>query len=83
MIEPCFADEEDFQDVIQVDLEQLKSAACDDIKLRNLLASFQMSGGGPGAGVVASLSAMVTSSVVGGVGDLIELAHLHEPATST
>jgi hypothetical protein len=63
MIKPCFADEEDFQDVIQVDPEQLKSADNDDTKLRNLPASFQMSGGDPEAGVVASPSAMVTSSV--------------------
>jgi myosin-5 len=39
-----------------------------------------MSGGDPEAEVVASPSAMVTSSVVGGVEDLIELAHLHEPS---
>jgi hypothetical protein len=75
-----FADEEDFQEVIQVDPEQLKTADHDDIKLRNLPSSFQISGGDPEAGVLASPSAMVHSSVVGGVDDLIELTHLHEPA---
>jgi hypothetical protein len=75
-----FADKEEFQEVIQVDLEQLKTADHDDIKLRNLPASFQMSGGDPEAGVVGSPSAMVTSSVVDGLDDLIELTHLHEPA---
>jgi hypothetical protein len=67
----CFADEEDFQEVIHINPEQLKTADHDDVKLRKPLASFQMSGGHPEAGVVASPSAMVTSSVV---------AHLHEPA---
>ena len=75
-----FADEEDFQEVIRVDPEQLKTADHDDIKLRNLPTSFQMSGGDPEAGVLASPSAMVNASVVGGVDDLIELTHLHEPA---
>jgi myosin-5 len=69
-----FADEEDFQEVIQVDPEQLKAADHDDIKLRNLPSSFQIGGGDPEAGALA------TSSVVGGVDDLIELTHLHEPA---
>lgn len=75
-----FADEEDFEEIIQVDPEQLKTADHDDVKLRNLPSSFQASGGDPEAGVVASPSTRVASEVVGGVDDLIELTHLHEPA---
>lgn len=75
-----FADEEEFQVEIQVDKEQLKTADHDDIKLRNLPSSFETSGGDPGSGVLASPSTRVTSEVVGGVDDLIELTHLHEPA---
>jgi len=75
-----FADEEEFQEIIQVDPEQLKTADHDDVKLRNLPSSFQASGGDPEAGVLASPSTRVASEVVGGVDDLIELTHLHEPA---
>eukprot|EP00980_Cylindrotheca_fusiformis_P004325 scaffold921_cov126-Cylindrotheca_fusiformis.AAC.4 len=75
-----FADEADFEEVIQVDPEQLKTADHDDIKLRNLPSSFQVSGEDPEAGVLASPSTSLNSSVVGGVDDLIELTHLHEPA---
>lgn len=75
-----FANEADFEEVIQVDPEQLKTADHDDIKLRNLPSSFQVSGEDPEAGVLASPSTNLNSSVVGGVDDLIELTHLHEPA---
>jgi myosin heavy subunit len=75
-----FADEEDFQVVLKVDPEQLKTADHEDIKLRNLPTSFQLSGEDPEAGVLASPSTRVNSSIVGGVDDLIELTHLHEPA---
>jgi myosin heavy subunit len=75
-----FADEEDFQEIIQVDPEQLKTADHEHIKLRNLPSSFQVSGGDPEAGVLTSPSTRVQSEVVGGVDDLIELTHLHEPA---
>lgn len=75
-----FADEEDFTEVIQVDKEQLKLADHDDIKLRNLPNSFQLSGTDPEAGVITSPSSIMNRGVVGGVDDLIELTHLHEPA---
>jgi hypothetical protein len=75
-----FADEANFEDEIQVDPEQLKTADHDDIKLRNLPSSFQVSGEDPQAGVLASPSTSLNSLVVGGVDDLIELTHLHEPA---
>lgn len=75
-----FADEEDFEVVIQVDPEQLKTADHEDIKLRNLPTSFQMSGDDPEAGVLTSPSTRVNTAVVGGVDDLIGLTHLHEPA---
>jgi hypothetical protein len=44
-----FAEEEDFQEVIQVDPEQLNAADHDDVKLRNPPASFQTSGRDPEA----------------------------------
>lgn len=75
-----FADEEDFEVVVKVDPEQLKTADHEDIKLRNLPSSFQWSGADPEAGVLASPSTHVHASVVGGVDDLIGLTHLHEPA---
>jgi myosin heavy subunit len=75
-----FADEEDFQVVVKVDPEQLKTADHEDIKLRNLPTSFQLSFDDPEAGVFASPMAGVNSNIVGGVDDLIELTHLHEPA---
>lgn len=75
-----FTDEKPFEVVIVVDPEQLKTADHDDIKLRNLPTSFQLSGEDPEAGVIASPSTKVNSSIVGGVDDLIELTHLHEPA---
>jgi myosin V len=69
-----------FQEVIIVDPEQLKTADHDDIKLRNLPTSYQLSGEDTEAGVISSPSTKVDSSIVGGVDDLIELTHLHEPA---
>ena len=75
-----FTDEEDFKVVVQVDPEQLKMADHDDIKLRNLPTSFQVSGEDPEARVLASPSTALDRNVVGGVDDLIELTHLHEPA---
>lgn len=75
------ADEtDDFEVVIQVDPEQLKTADHHDIKLRNLPSSYQLSGEDPEAGVLASPSTKMNSTVVGGVDDLIGLTHLHEPA---
>jgi len=69
-----------FEEIVVVDPEQLKKADHDDIKLRNLPTSFQFSGEDQEAKVIASPSTMVKSGVVGGVDDLIELTHLHEPA---
>jgi len=75
-----FADEEYFEVVVTVDPEQLKTADHDEIKLRNLPTSFQLSGEDPEAHVLASPSTHLDNSVVGGVDDLIGLTHLHEPA---
>lgn len=75
-----FASEDHFEVIIQVDPEQLKTADHEDIKLRNLPSSFQVSGEDPEAGVLASPSTKLNTSVVGGVDDLIGLTHLHEPA---
>lgn len=75
-----FADEEYFEVVVTVDPEQLKTADHDEIKLRNLPTSYQLSGEDPEAGVLTSPSTHVDNSVVGGVDDLIGLTHLHEPA---
>ncbi|CAB9502044.1 Myosin type-2 heavy chain [Seminavis robusta] len=75
-----FNDHQSFQEVIVVDPEQLKTADHDDIKLRNLPTSYQLSGEDAEAGVIASPSTHSDSSIVGGVDDLIELTHLHEPA---
>jgi myosin-5 len=77
---PDIHDQEPFEEVVIVDPEQLKTADHDDIKLRNLPTSYQLSGDDPEAGVIASPSTRVDSSIVGGVDDLIELTHLHEPA---
>jgi myosin heavy subunit len=75
-----FGDEETFEVTVTVDPEQLKTADHDDIKLRNLPASFHLAGEDPEAGVITSPSTHTDSGVVGGVDDLIELTHLHEPA---
>lgn len=75
-----FADEEPFVAVVTVDSEQLKAADHEDIKLRNLPNSFQLSGEDKEAGILASPSTKIDSEVVGGVDDLIGLTHLHEPA---
>jgi myosin V len=79
-IQHYFSQEEDFSVVIQVDPESLKSADHEDIKLRNLPSSFQSAGEDPEAGVLTSPSTLIHNSIVGGVDDLIELTHLHEPA---
>lgn len=75
-----YAEQEPFEVVLTVDPEQLKTADHDDIKLRNLPTSYQLSGEDPEAGVIASPSTKVDQTVVGGVDDLIGLTHLHEPA---
>lgn len=75
-----FADQDKFKVVMTVDPEQLKTADHNDIKLRNLPTSFQLSGEDPEAGVISSPSTKVSREVVGGVDDLIGLTHLHEPA---
>lgn len=75
-----FGNEESFEVTVTVDPEQLKTVDHDDIKLRNLPASFHLAGEDPEAGVITSPSTHTDSGVVGGVDDLIELTHLHEPA---
>jgi myosin-5 len=75
-----FVDEDPFEITVTVDPEQLKLADHDDIKLRNLPTSFHLSGEDPEAGVLISPSTHIDHEVVGGVDDLIELTHLHEPA---
>ena len=75
-----FADQEHFQVVVTVDPEQLKTADHDDIKLRNLPNSFHLQGEDTEAGVLASPSTHSQAGIVGGVDDLIDLTHLHEPA---
>ena len=79
-IQEYFAETEDFSVVVQVDPDSLKTADHDDIKLRNLPSSFSLEGEDPEAGVLTSPSTRQHSSIVGGVDDLIELTHLHEPA---
>eukprot|EP00548_Thalassiothrix_antarctica_P007577 CAMPEP_0194150846 /NCGR_PEP_ID=MMETSP0152-20130528/45450_1 /TAXON_ID=1049557 /ORGANISM="Thalassiothrix antarctica, Strain L6-D1" /LENGTH=2046 /DNA_ID=CAMNT_0038854157 /DNA_START=234 /DNA_END=6374 /DNA_ORIENTATION=- len=75
-----FADEDPFEIVMNVDTNQLKNADHDEIKLRNLPTSYQLSGEDPEAGVIASPSSKIRNEVVGGVDDLIGLTHLNEPA---
>lgn len=72
--------QQNFEVVVTVDPEQLKTADHDDVKLRNLPASYQLSGEDPEAGVLTSPSTHLDNHVVGGVDDLIGLTHLHEPA---
>lgn len=66
-----------FEVSVVVDPEQLKTADHDDIKLRNLPASFHLNGDDPMSG---SIHTTPHNEVVGGVDDLIGLTHLHEPA---
>lgn len=75
-----FQDQEPFETIVTVDPEQLKTADHDDVKLRNLPASFEMAGEDAEAHVVTSPSTHIDSFIVGGVDDLIGLTHLHEPA---
>lgn len=75
-----FADQGSFEVVVTVDPEQLKLADHDDIKLRNLPNSFHLQGEDAEAGVLASPSTHTDAGIVGGVNDLIDLTHLHEPA---
>ncbi len=77
-----FGDQSDFQTIVTVDPEQLKTADHDDIKLRNLSRSYQLSqeSNNNGLGSPSSIASSTDESVVGGVHDLIGLTHLHEPA---
>lgn len=79
-VDNYFATIQPFSVQITVDPNTLKKADHPDIKLRNLPTSFQFSGKDPEAGVISSPNTHITSSVVGGVHDLIGLTHLHEPA---
>jgi myosin V len=75
-----FSDEDPFQVIVTVDPEQLKTVDHENIKLRNLPNSYQLSGEDREAEVLASPSTRISQDVVGGVDDLIGLTHLHEPA---
>ena len=79
-VDNYFSTIQPFSVQITVDPNTLKKADHPDIKLRNLPTSFQFSGKDPEAGVISSPNTHITSSVVGGVHDLIGLTHLHEPA---
>lgn len=75
-----YGEQEEFEVVVTVDPEQLKTADHDDIKVRNLPTSFHLSGEDREAGVITSPSTRSKPEIVGGVDDLIGLTHLHEPA---
>ena len=79
-VDNYFASIQPFSVQITVDPNALKKADHPDIKLRNLPTSFHFSGKDPEAGVISSPNTHITSSVIGGVHDLIGLTHLHEPA---
>ena len=59
-----FSNEADFEEIIQVDPEQLKTADHDDIKLRNMPSSFRVSGEDPESGVLASPSTQLNLSLI-------------------
>jgi len=74
-----FGEQRKFETVVTVDPEQLKTADHEDIKLRNLPASYQLNGPqSPPRETNDSPSS--GDGIVGGVDDLIGLTHLHEPA---
>ena len=75
-----FGDQTDFETIITVDPEQLKTADHDDVKLRNLSRSYHLNEDANGEGMSPSSVSSSENSVVGGVHDLIGLTHLHEPA---
>jgi myosin heavy subunit len=89
-----FGDQADFETIITVDPEQLKTADHEEVKLRNLPRSYMMSQDGSGSSSSSNSnnnnnnnnnssspnSISSEESVVGGVHDLIGLTHLHEPA---
>jgi myosin-5 len=86
-----YTENQNFEVVVTVDPEQLKTAAHEDIKLRNLSRSFLLKdelATGSGGGSPMSRSSPSDSNnsntdedlIVGGVHDLIGLTHLHEPA---
>jgi myosin-5 len=82
-----FRDQEEFEEVVRVEKEQLKSAAHNDIKLRNLPSTFLDELAGNNSNMNRNNNAMAVRSPgkrgdmpVGGVDDLIGLTHLHEPA---
>lgn len=66
-------EESQFEVVVTVDPEQLKTADHDDIKLRNMPSSFHLADDD-------QQQQKSSECVVGGVDDLIGLTHLHEPA---
>ena len=75
-----FGDQKDFEVIVTVDPEQLKTADHEDVKLRNLSRSYQLNEEGSNHTGSPSSTSSSDDSVVGGVHDLIGLTHLHEPA---
>ena len=85
-----YASQRPFSVVLTVDPEQLKTADHDDIKLRNLPASYHRAEAEEGGMAMRMMSPPLrrgaadddssAAGVVGGVDDLIGLTHLHEPA---
>ena len=82
-----FGEQRDFETIVTVDPEQLKTADHEDIKLRNLSRSYQLNEENNNLGCSSnnlnspsSIASSTDESVVGGVHDLIGLTHLHEPA---
>jgi len=86
-----YASQRPFSVVLTVDPEQLKTADHDDIKLRNLPASYHRAEAEEGGMAMRMMSPPLrrgaadddssAAGVVGGVDDLIGLTHLHEPAS--
>lgn len=75
-----FGDQTDFETVISIPAQQLKTADHDDIKLRNLSRSYQLNEDSNHISSPSSVASSTDENVVGGVHDLIGLTHLHEPA---
>ncbi len=86
-----YSEEKEFEKIVTVDPEQLKTADHEDLKLRNLSRSYHLKDENINASLSPThrLSLIANGDdndgaeeedVVGGVHDLIGLTHLHEPA---
>jgi len=72
---------EPFEETLAIDTLALQSSEIDDVKMRNMDADDAKGGGYEGISSPGKpLVKKKTSTVVGGVDDLIGLMHLHEPA---